>query len=141
MPAQKSKGSTQANPFSAGFTNNFDAAGSFAELADIGRANFEALAKASEIATEGYGACAKTAFDFARSAIEQNAEGARAVLTAKTVQDAVDVQNAWARAAFDSYVSQTGKLSEMTAKATSEAFAPLQARIDEAVAKAGQAAA
>ena len=137
MSTQKAKTTKTENPFAAGF----DAAGSFEEFAGIGRANFEAFVKASQIASEGYGACAQSAIDFARSALEQNTESARAVLGAKSVQDAVEVQNAWARSAIDSYVTQAGKISELAARTTSDAFAPIQARIDETVTKATKAAA
>ena len=95
--------------------------------------------KASQIALEGYGAWAQTAFGFARTALEQNAETAQAVFASKNVQDATEVQSAWARGAFDTYVSQAGKLTEMTTKVTSEAFAPIQARIDETVTKTAKA--
>jgi len=142
MSGQKTKTNAQSNPNPfAAFGKEFDATGSVEELTSIGRSNFEAFVKASQIATQGYGACAQTALDFARSALERNAETAQAVLASKNVQDATEVQSTWARGAFDTYVSQAGKLTEMTTKVTSEAFAPIQARIDETVTKTAKAAA
>lgn len=141
MSGQKTKTNTRSNPNPfAAFGKDFDAVNSVEELTSIGRENFEAFVKASQVITEGYGACAQNTLDFARSALEQNAKTAQAVLASKSVQDATEVQSAWARGALDLYVSQAGKLTEMTAKVTSEAFAPIQALIDEAVNKAAKAA-
>ena len=140
MSGQKTMTNAQSkpNPFAA-YGKEFDATDSVEGLTSIGRSNFEAFVKASQIALEGYGAWAQTAFGFARTALEQNAETAQAVFASKNVQDATEVQSAWARGAFDTYVSQAGKLTEMTTKVTSEAFAPIQARIDETVTKTAKA--
>jgi len=52
---------------------------------------------------------------------------------AKSVQDFVELQSDWAKRAFEGYVAETTKISEMAVKTTNEAVAPIQSRVDELV--------
>lgn len=119
---------------------NWDAQASFAEFAGFGRENFDAFVKASTIAAQGYGAIGQRWVDFTRASLEKGIEAGRAVATAKSVKDAVELQSDFARTVLDRYVTETTKLSELSAKTTTEALAPIQKRINEVVSKFNRAA-
>ncbi|MGD9539163.1 MAG: phasin family protein [Alphaproteobacteria bacterium] len=118
----------------------WDAQATFAELAGIGRENFDAFVKASTIAAQGYGAITQHWMDFAKSTVEQSVETARAVMSTKNVKDALELQSGFARAAFDRYVDEANKISELSVKTATDALAPIQKRVDEVVAKYSRAA-
>jgi phasin family protein len=127
MTTEKSK--TKGNGSAAGW----DATKSFGDLASAGRENFDAFLKASTIVTAGYGAIGQAWLEYSRQALEQNAESAKEMLAAKSAQDIVELQSDWAKGAFEGYVAETTKLSEMAVKTVNEAVAPIQSRVDELV--------
>ena len=127
MPAQKGK--TNGNAFA----NGWDANGSFEKMADAGRGNMEAFVAATSIAAQGFGAVNQAWFAFAKTALERNGAAAEAILATKNPADAVEMQADWARSAFDNYVSEAGKITEMAVKTANDAIVPIRARVDGAV--------
>ncbi len=118
----------------------WDAQATFAEFAGLGRQNFDAFVRASTIAAHGYGAIAQHWADFAKATVEQSVETARAVMNTRNVKDAIELQSNFARSTFDRYVSEANKISELGVKTSTEAFAPIQKRVDEVVSKYNRAA-
>ena len=116
----------------------WDAQATFAEFAGFGRENFEAVMKASTIFAQGYGVIGKQWMEFAKSSLEQGVEATRTIAASKNVKDAIEAQSNFARTAFDRYVTETNKLSELSVKTATDAFAPLQKRVDEVVQKFGR---
>lgn len=116
----------------------WDAPAAFAEFAGFGRENVEAVLKASTIFAQSYGAISKHWMDFARTSFEQSVEATRTIAASKNVKDAIEAQTSFARTAFDRYVAETNKISELSVKAATEAFQPLQKRVDEVVQKFGK---
>ncbi len=127
MPTQKKK--TNGNIFA----NGWDANGSFEKLADTGRENMEAFVAASSIAAQGFGTVNQTWMAFAKGAFECNGAAVEAILSAKNPTDAAELQADWARSAFDNYVSESSKITEMAVKTANDAIAPIRARVDGVV--------
>jgi len=67
--------------------------------------------------------------------MENVAQTAKALLAAKTLREAADLQNDWAKASFDKLVAEGTKVSELSVKVANEAFQPLNARMNVAVEK------
>jgi phasin family protein len=118
----------------------WDAQATFAEFAGLGRENFDAFVRASTIAAYGYGAIAQHWADFTKATVEQSVQTARAVMSTKNVKDALELQSNFARSTFDRYVTEANKISEIGVKATNDALAPIQKRVDDVVAKYNRAA-
>ncbi len=129
MPTQKTKTN------GTNFTNGWDANGSYEKLADAGRENMEAFVAATSIAAQGFGAVNQAWFELAKGALERNGAAAEAIFSAKNAADAVELQSEWARGAFDNYVSQSSKITEMAVKTANDAIAPVRARVDGVVEK------
>lgn len=129
METQKSK--TNGNDFTNGWNNT----ASFEQLADAGRENIEAIAAATSIAAQGFGAVNQAWMEFAKSTFERNGAAAEAILSSKSAAGAMELQADWARSAFDTYVSESSKISEIAVKTANEAIAPIRARVDGAVEK------
>lgn len=118
--------------------HSWDAQATFAEFAGFNRENVEAVLKASTIFAQGYGVIGKQWMEFAKASLEQGVEATRTIAASKNVKDAIEAQTHFARTAFDRYVNETNKLSELSVKTATDAFAPLQKRVDDVVQKFGR---
>lgn len=103
------------------------------EMTALGRGCIDAAVVAGTIAAKGMEDLGKAWLAFARTSADQSVETAKAVATAKTVQEVVDLQRDYAKSTIDGFVAESSKLSEMSMKVANEAFAPLNAKVNEAV--------
>ena len=111
------------------------------EFAVLQKDGVDALIKAGAIwakAAEDFG---KAYFALAQEAAEVNSEAAKAILSAKSLKEVVDLQGDFARKGFDKSLSEGAKLSELSLKVANEAFQPIQQQFTAAIEKAGKVAA
>ena len=88
----------------------------------------------------GFGKVNQAWFEFAQSALARNGTAAEAILSAKNAANAMELQADWARSAFDNYVSESSRISEMAVKTANEAITPIRARVDGVVEKYSRSA-
>ena len=115
-----------------------DPKAAFAGYGDLAAANQEtldAVVKAGSVMARGMESFSKELMTFAQASAEANAAVATRMFGVKSLQEAIDLQNAHARDSFDKAVAETSKLTEMSVKVANEAFEPLQARVNVAVEK------
>lgn len=113
----------------------------YGEFAAFQKDGVDALIKAGEIwarAAEDFG---KAYLALAQETAEANSEAAKALFSAKSFNEAVELQGEIARKSFDKSLSESTKLSELSLKVANEAFQPIQQQFTAAVAKAGKLAA
>ena len=101
----------------------------------LSKENIEAYVQASTIVAKGFEQVGKAWMAFSQEALEQSAAAAKALLGAKSVREAVDLQTEFAKTSFDKFVAESTKLSEQTVKTANEAFEPINARFTVAVEK------
>ena len=109
--------------------------GGYDDIAAASKENMDALIAAGDIWFKGYEQIGKAFFAYAQETAELGAEAAKAVMSAKTVQDVIDLQTDFTKQRIDSLTSESAKLSELSVKTVNEAMAPIQKRFDENVAK------
>ena len=98
------------------------------ELADLARANVEAMVEASRLAAEGARSIGQKVVTSNRDGIEQTADAIRTLAEAKSPTEYLQLQSELARASFDRAVAETSKLTESLVKLAGEAFQPLSNR-------------
>ena len=98
------------------------------ELADLTRANVEAVVEASRVASEGARAIGQDVVAKQRNSVEQAADAIRSLAEAKSPTEYLQLQNDFARASFDRFVAESSKLTESFVKLAGEAFRPLSNR-------------
>ena len=98
------------------------------ELADLARANVEAVVEAGRVATEGARSIGQDVVAKQRDGFEQAADAIRALAEAKSPTEYLQLQGDIARASFDRAVAETSKLTESLVKLAGEAFQPLSNR-------------
>jgi phasin family protein len=98
------------------------------ELADLARANVEAVVEAGRVATEGARSIGQDVVAKQRDSFEQAADAIRSLAEAKSPTEYLQLQGDFARASFDRAVAETSKLTESLVKLAGEAFQPLSNR-------------
>lgn len=107
----------------------------YEEMSQFQKDNYEAYMAASTILAQGVENLSKAWVAFTQHNMETAAQTAKALLGAKTLREAVDVQSDWAKTSFDKLVAEGTKLSELSVKVANEAYAPINARFNVAVEK------
>jgi phasin family protein len=98
------------------------------ELADLARANVEAVVEAGRVATEGARSIGQDVVAKQRNSFEQAADAIRSLAEAKSPTEYLQLQGDFARASFDRVVAESSKLTESLVKLAGEAFQPLSNR-------------
>ena len=98
------------------------------ELADLARANVEAVVEAGRVATEGARSIGQDVVAKQRDGFEAAADAIRSLAEAKSPTEYLQLQSDFARASFDRAVAESSKLTESLVKLAGEAFQPLSNR-------------
>jgi phasin family protein len=98
------------------------------QLADLARANVEAIVEAGRVAAEGARSIGQDVVAKQRDSVEQAADAIRSLAEAKSPTEYLQLQGEFARSQFDRAVAETSKLSESLVKLAGEAFQPLSNR-------------
>ena len=98
------------------------------QMADLTRANVEAVVEASRVAANGARTIGQDVVATGRDGVEQAADAIRSLAEAKSPTEYLQLQGDFARASFDRMVAETSKLTETMVKLAGEAFQPLSNR-------------
>lgn len=98
------------------------------ELAELTRANIEAIVDAGRIAVEGTRALGQNVVASSREGVEQAADAVRSFAEAKSPTELLQLQGEFARSSFDRMVAETSKLTESMVKLAGEAIQPISNR-------------
>jgi phasin family protein len=112
----------------------------YEDFAVLGQASVDVMVKATSIFTKGAEDITKAYFAFAKITADSGVEATKAVLGAKTIKDAVEVQSDYAKQSFDKFVAEGAKISDMSVKVANETFEPIKEQIQVNVEKAMKAA-
>ena len=97
------------------------------------KGNLEAFVQTNTLLAKGAQEISKEIFAQAQAQLESAATAGQAVLHAKTLQDAVQANVANAKSGAEKFLAGTTKISELSVKVATEAFAPVAARVNVAV--------
>ena len=118
------KGGTEA--FKAGFEK---AVKSYDQFVGYGKETVEAYVKSAGVAGKGAETLHNEIYSYSKQSIEGSIAAAKTLLGAKSVHEAFELQSDFAKAAFNAYVGEMTKLSELFVATTKEAIEPLQGRV------------
>jgi phasin family protein len=110
----------------------------FEDMQAFGKESFEATVASMTALTKGMQAAANEVVEFSRKAVEQTMQTTEKVMGAKSVDKAIELQQAYSKAAYEAYVAQINKLGEIYIAAAKEAYKPFEARIAQLTQKPGQ---
>ena len=101
---------------------------SFEGAAAFGQENVDAVIKSSEIAAKAAEGIGSEISAFTKKAFEDNIAAAQDFASAKTVTELFEKQSAFAQSAFDAFVKQSTKMTEIMTSAAKDISAPISAR-------------
>jgi hypothetical protein len=98
----------------------------FEDTQTMNKANVDATVQSFEGVTKATQAIATEIADYTKRSLEHGTKTMENLLGAKSLDKAVEVQTEYAKAAYESYVSEVTKLGELYADLAKEAFKPYQ---------------
>lgn len=107
----------------------------FDDLVALAKGNVDAIFASAAVFAQGTEQLSRAWFALQHGAAEQAAEATRSLFAAKTLREVVDLQSSYTKTAFDGFVAESSKLSELGLKVTNDAVAPIAARVNVAVEK------
>lgn len=110
------------------------------EVSIFGKQNVEAIIAASNAAAKGFETLNAEVLAYGKSAVEDSIAASKALFGAKTLQELVELQASYAKISFDSFVQQSTRLGELSAKLAQDALEPINARVQATVGKLVRAA-
>jgi phasin family protein len=110
------------------------------DLVAFGQANMEAFVKSSQIWSAGVQELTKQFATTAKASFEESMSTFKAITTAKSVKEAMDLQTTFAKAALEKAMAESNKLTDASIKLTEQTLAPITARVTMAVETFGKAA-
>ena len=103
------------------------------ELNAQSKRNLEALVASVTAATKGAEALGAQAMAYTKKAMEGNVEAAKAMSGARSVQEVVELQTAFAKSAMEAYIAEVNRASEIVASTVKDSMRPLNERATSAV--------
>lgn len=126
----KDTAETVAKNGAEAFQNGFEkAVKGYDQALGFSKETVEAYLKAANAAGKGVETLHNELYLFSKHSVEETLAATKAVLGAKSVHEAFEIQSDFAKSAFDTYVGQINRLNEIVLSSTKEAFEPIQGRI------------
>jgi phasin family protein len=108
------------------------------ELVSFGQGNLEAMMKSSQIWLAGFQDISKQVATNAQAQVDATASALRALSTARSPKEALELQANLARTSFEKAIAETRRLTDSAYKLAEETVAPLTARVTLAFEKFGR---
>ena len=102
---------------------------SFEEFQSFGKDGFEAYVASSNALTKGFQAIAQEAADYSRKSFEKGSAAFEKLTASKSLDKALEVQQALAKESYDSLVAQMTKMNELYIATAKEAYKPFEASL------------
>ncbi len=98
-------------------------------LVGYGKDTVEAYMKAANVAGKGAETLHNEIYAYSKQSIEDTIAATKALMGTKSIHEAFELQTDFAKTAFDAYVSQLTRLSELFVSTTKDTMAPIQGRV------------
>jgi phasin family protein len=97
--------------------------------------NLEAVVASVTAATKGAETLGAHALAYSKKTLADNVAAAKSLSSARSVQEAIELQTTWAKTAMEAYMAEMNAASEIVAASLKETVTPLNARVTAAVEK------
>ncbi|HZZ87166.1 MAG TPA: TIGR01841 family phasin [Caulobacteraceae bacterium] len=91
--------------------------------------NLEAVVASVTAATKGAEALGAQAMAYSKKAMEDHVAAAKSLTTAKSVQEVVELQTAYAKSWLEAYIAQMNRATETVSASVKESFQPINERV------------
>jgi phasin family protein len=105
----------------------------FADLNSHSKRNMEAMVASVTAATKGAETLGAQVSAYAKKATEDQMAAAKSLTTAKSLQEAVELQTSFAKTFLDSYLAEMNKWSDIVSGSVKESMRPINERVSAVV--------
>ena len=99
------------------------------QFQNVGKESFDAVVRAYGEANQGLQAIAAELTDYSKNAVEDATRAFQQLVSAKSVEQAFEIQSQYAKRAYDGYIAEVSKLGEMWVDLAREAYKPVERAI------------
>jgi phasin family protein len=104
----------------------------FDDMQAYGKGNVEAVMKSFGAFSKTAQAIALEVADYSKKSFEQGTAAAEKLFGAKSLDKAMEVQSEYLKTAYESFVSEATKLSELYAELAKESYKPFESQLARA---------
>ncbi len=101
------------------------------DFQSMGKEQFDASVASATAMSKGFQSIATEMADFSKKSFEEGTAAMEKAFAAKSLDKAVEIQTAYAKSAYESYVGQMTKLGELYVDAAKEAYKPFESQFAE----------
>ncbi len=98
----------------------------FEDIQKYGKENVDVALKSVDAVSKGFQALAAEATDYSKQSFSEGGAALEKMLAATSLDQAVQVQSGYLRAAYEGYVGQMTKMGEIVADMTRNAYKPYE---------------
>ncbi|RTL97413.1 phasin family protein [Ancylobacter aquaticus] len=98
----------------------------FEDIQKVGKDNLELASKSFGTVSKGVQAIAIEVADYSKKSFEEGTATAEKLFGAKTLDKAVEIQSAYFKSAYESFVAQATKMGELYADLAKETYKPYE---------------
>ncbi|WP_029087806.1 phasin family protein [Brevundimonas aveniformis] len=98
------------------------------EANTLGKKNIEAAVESVTAATRGAEALSAQALAFSKKSWEDGVNAAQALASAKSVQEVIELQTAYAKTAMEAYLAEVTKATDTLSASVKDSFKPINER-------------
>lgn len=102
---------------------------SYEELQTLGKDGFEAYVAAASAVTKGFQTMAQEAAEYSRKSFEQGTAAVERAVASKSIDKAFEVQQGYAKDAYEAFLGQMSKMGELYVATAKEAYKPFEASL------------
>jgi hypothetical protein len=103
--------------------NNLD------DVTKCNKDNVDAAMKSLGVISKGVQALAAGAADYSKKSFEQGAEALEKMLGAHSLEKAMEVQSDYIKTAYESFIAESNRMSELCADVAREVYKPFEAYV------------
>ena len=97
-------------------------------MVGYGKDTAEAMIKSATAAGKGAETLHNEIYAYAKQSMEDTITAGKAILGAKSVHEAIEVQTDYAKSAFENYVAELSKFNQLMTAVAKDSYAPIQGR-------------
>jgi phasin family protein len=94
-----------------------------------GKETADAVTKSATVAGKGIESINSEIYSYSKQSVEDAVAASKAVMGSKSVHEAFEFQTDFAKSAFEAYVAEISKISEMATATTKDFYAPFKGRV------------
>ena len=100
----------------------------FNQMNTQAKQNVEAMVASTTAAAKGAESLGAQAMEYSKSAMDKHVETVKAISSARSVQEVIELQTAYAKSSMETYLAEMNRASETFSAALKNSFRPLNER-------------